>query len=161
MNHYAILGCADTLVGMIFEILSTKHDDQVSVDIIKNIVLDGTRHPNQTEGIVSREIYAEDWQKREGIKAIMGVVKPASKVLVREYFAKQFSVSDSDTHNAFLSQCYNLLYAGYCHKAWGGVFRTFFRPSPFFLTGIYIVAHDCSVTSPTKMCNTDPINYDG
>ena len=96
MNHYTILGCADTLVAMILEILSTMHDDQVSVDIVKNMVLDGTRHPYQTEGIVSRELYSEDWQKNEGTNYVIGVVKPASKLIVQEYFSKHFSVRDED-----------------------------------------------------------------
>ena len=96
MNQYAILGCADTLVAMILEILSAAHDDPVSVDIVKNMVLDGERHPYQTEGIVSRELYAEDWQKNEETKTVLGVVKPASKQIVLEYFSKHFSVSDED-----------------------------------------------------------------
>ena len=96
MKQYAILGCADTLVAMILEILSAAHDDPVSVDIVKNMVLDGERRPYQTEGIVSRELYAEDWQKNEGTKTILGVVKPASKRIVLEYFSKHFSVSDED-----------------------------------------------------------------
>ncbi len=96
MNQYAILGCADTLVAMILEILSVTHDEPVSVDIVKNMVLEGTRHPYQTEGIVTRELYAEDWSKNEETKTILGVVKPASKRIVLEYFSKHFSVSDED-----------------------------------------------------------------
>ena len=64
MNRYAILGCADTLVAMILEILTAAHDEPVTVDIVKNMVLDGERRPYQTGGIVTRELYAEDWQER-------------------------------------------------------------------------------------------------
>lgn len=96
MNHYTILGCADSVLSMIFEILSNIHDDQVYVDIVKNIRLDGTRHPYNAEGLVSRELYSEDWQKSNETNFVLGVVRPASKHIVRDHFSKHFDIGDKE-----------------------------------------------------------------
>jgi sugar O-acyltransferase (sialic acid O-acetyltransferase NeuD family) len=83
-------------VAMIFEIISNLHDQQVSVDIVKNIPLDGTRHPYQADGIVSRELDADDWHKNKETGYVLGVVKPSSKRNVRQYFSEHFAVGDEE-----------------------------------------------------------------
>jgi sugar O-acyltransferase (sialic acid O-acetyltransferase NeuD family) len=104
MIRYQILGQSNHAVAILLDLLRQRHASgrPIAVDIVSNIPPeenDSLAYGYQTDGVLAREVWHEDWQRHADAALLIGSIGRAREAIV-QFFLERFGILAGEYDNA-------------------------------------------------------------